>query len=75
MAKYSGTVAFVPVVGDEVYWGHTIIRERCPGTLTSVVSQNGIDDVIEWVGDNPSWQIDFCNAADLTEATLPHEES
>lgn len=71
MAKASGAIAFVPLVGDEVYWGMTLIQARCPGTLTAVVSQDGIEDVNRWVAENPNWQLNFCNAADLTEATLP----
>ena len=70
MAKHSGALAFVPLVGDEVYWGMTMIRDRCPGTLTAVVSQDGIEDVNRWVADHPNWQLDFCNEAELTEATV-----
>lgn len=74
----SGTLAFVPVNGNEVVWGMTVVADRSPGPLTSVVSQNNIQDVYDWVADHPSWQIDYGNADDLREATLtsgPGEQS
>ena len=60
------TIAFVPLCGNEVFWNTTLITDRCPGTLTAVVSQNGIQDAKSWAADHPSWQIDFSKAEDLT---------
>lgn len=70
LAKHTGAVAFVPICGDEVVWGLTVVSDRCPGTLTAVVSQDGIEDVNEWVAENPTWQIDYAKGTDLSEATL-----
>lgn len=77
-AASTGVVAFVPINGHEIVWGLTTITDRSPGTLTSVVSQGGIQDVYDWVADHPTWQIDYGNADDLREATLasgPGEQS
>jgi hypothetical protein len=73
MAKGSGALAFVPIVGDEVYWGHTIIADRCPGTLTSVVSENGVEDAKSFAAENPNWQLDYCSADELLNATTTSE--
>jgi hypothetical protein len=73
MAKRSGALAFVPIVGDEVYWGHTVIADRCPGTLTSVVSENGVEDAMSFATDNPNWQLDYCSAGELLNATTTSE--
>lgn len=64
-AQQSGVIAFVPICGDEVVWGLTLIQERAPGPLTGVVSQNGMDDVNNWVADHPDWQITYSKVEDL----------
>jgi hypothetical protein len=66
-------LAFVPLVGGEVYWGMTYIQDRCPGTLTAVVSQDGIDPVNKWVADHPTWLVDYCNPAELLDACTTQE--
>lgn len=47
------------------FWGLTLIQERAPGPLTGVVSQNGMDDVNNWVADHPDWQITYSKVEDL----------
>ena len=66
-AKHSGVIAFVPICGDEVVWGLTMIQDRAPGPLVGVVSQDGIDDVKEWVADNPDWMLRYAKADDLCD--------
>lgn len=66
MADDSGALAFVPVCGDAIVTGYTIIADRSPGHLTAVISEHGLDHVNRWVEQNPTWQIDFGNADDLT---------
>lgn len=60
-------LAFVPICGDQVVFGITMIRDRSPGPLVAVVSENGIDHAREWVLNHPSWKVDFSNAADITQ--------
>jgi hypothetical protein len=74
MAKQSGALAFVPLIGDTVYWGHTVIADRCPGTLTSVVSENGVEDAKSFAAENPNWQLDYCNSCELLNATTINQE-
>lgn len=69
LAKHTGAIAFVPICGDEVVWGLTYCQDRCPGTLTGVVSQDGIEDAQRWAAENSTWQIDYAKATDLSEAT------
>lgn len=64
-AKHSGAIAFVPICGDEVVWGLTMIQDRAPGPLVGVVPQDGIADVEQWVDANPDWQIRFSKVEDL----------
>jgi hypothetical protein len=64
-AKHSGAIAFVPICGDAVVWGLTTIRDRAPGPLVGVVSEDGMADVEQWVADNPNWKIEYSNAEDL----------
>lgn len=66
-AKYSGAIAFVPVCGDEIVWGLTMIQDRAPGPLVGVVSQDGMADVEQWVANNPDWKINFSKAEDLCD--------
>jgi hypothetical protein len=66
-AKYSGAIAFVPICGDEVVWGYTMIQDRAPGPLVGVVSQDGMDDVEQWIAANPTWKIDYSKAEDLCD--------
>lgn len=67
-AKYSGAIAFVPICGDEVVWGLTMIQDRAPGPLVGVVSQDGMADVKRWVDDNPDWMLHYTNHKDLCDA-------
>jgi hypothetical protein len=69
-AKMSGAIAFVPICGNEVVWGLTMIQDRAPGPLVGVVSQNGIEEAQRWAAENPNWKIDYCRESDLTEATV-----
>jgi hypothetical protein len=66
-AKHSGAIAFVPVCGDEIVWGFTMIQDRAPGPLVGVVSQDGMADVEQWVAANPTWKIDYSKAEDLCD--------
>jgi hypothetical protein len=66
-AKYSGAIAFVPICGDEVVWGLTMIQDRAPGPLVGVVSQDGMADVDQWVADNPDWMLRYTKAEDLCD--------
>jgi len=64
----TGALAFVPICGDEVVWGLTMIQDRAPGSLSGVVSQNGMEDVEQWVADNPNWMITYSKVEDLCNA-------
>jgi hypothetical protein len=66
-AKYSGAIAFVPICGDEVVWGLTMIQDRAPGPLVGVVSQDGMADVDQWVADNPDWMLRYTKAEELCD--------
>jgi hypothetical protein len=61
----SDSIAFVPICGDEVVWGLTMIQDRAPGPLVGVVSQDGMADVEQWVASNPDWKIRFSKVEDL----------
>ncbi len=63
----SGVVAFVPICGDEIAWGVTMIQDRAPGQLVGVVSQNGIEEAIAWAEDNPYWQIEYSRLEDISQ--------
>lgn len=65
LASTTGAFSFVPVCGDAVVSGYTVIADRCPGHLTSVISEHGIDHVNHWVSEHPNWQIDYGNVDDL----------
>ena len=67
LADQGDCYAFVPICGDEVVWGVTMIQERSPGVLTGVVSQHGLEHAQQWAAEHPTWQVDFCQATDLTE--------
>lgn len=60
-----GAIAFVPICGDEVVWGITMIQDRAPGSLVGIVSQNGMEEAKEWAAQNPNWMIDYSKAEDL----------
>jgi hypothetical protein len=64
-AKMSGAIAFVPICGNEVVWGLTMIQDRAPGPLVGVVSQDGMADAEQWVASNPDWKIRFSKVEDL----------
>jgi hypothetical protein len=64
-ANISDSIAFVPICGDEVVWGLTMIQDRAPGPLVGVVSQDGMADVEQWVASNPDWKIRFSKVEDL----------
>lgn len=61
----TGAYAFVPICGEAVVLGYTVISDRCPGRLTAVISENGLDHATQWAEQNPSWQVDYGNADDL----------
>jgi len=67
-AKQNGDIAFVPICGDEVVWGLTMIQDRAPGPLVGVVSQDGMADVERWVADNPDWMLRYANHKELCDA-------
>ena len=64
-AKHNGAIAFVPICGDEVVWGLTMIQDRAPGPLVGVVSQDGMGDVEEWVAANPDWKLRYTKVEEL----------
>jgi hypothetical protein len=51
--------AFVPVEGESIIWGFTVMQERSPGPLVGVVSENGQQHVEEWTRQNPAWRDDY----------------
>lgn len=63
----TGAYAFVPICGEAVVLGYTVISDRCPGQLTAVISEDGVDHVNRWVERNPTWRIDYGNPADLCD--------
>lgn len=65
----TGTLAFVPICGDEVVWGLTMIQDRAPGPLVGVVSENGMAHVEQWVASNPGWMIDYSRSGDLLHSS------
>jgi hypothetical protein len=67
-AKTSGVIAFVPLCGDEVVWGLTMIQDRAPGPLVGVASQNGLADALKWADNNPDWQLRYADTQELCNA-------
>lgn len=59
------TYAFVPICGNEVVLGMTIIRDRAPGPLAAVISENGQAHAQQWAADHPTWQIDYTHPEEL----------
>jgi hypothetical protein len=64
----NGSIAFVPLVGDDIVFGLTCIRDRAPGPLVGVVSENGLEHAQRWVDEHPNWRIDYCSPELLTDA-------
>lgn len=61
----TGAYAFVPICGEAVVLGYTVISDRSPGHLTAVISENGVEHANHWVAMNPTWQADYGNSDDL----------
>jgi hypothetical protein len=51
--------AFIPIDGESIIWGFTMIQDHSPGPLVGVVSENGQEHVEEWISQNPSWREDY----------------
>lgn len=57
---------FVPIQGDQVFWGICVITDRCPGLLMGLTSQRGIRHARRWEQANPEWALKYASAADMT---------
>lgn len=62
----TGAYAFVPICGEAVVLGYTVISDRSPGPLTAVISESGLEHARQWADRNPTWRIDYGNTSDLS---------